>query len=228
MTKVAGYIRVSGINQVDGSSLDVQKAQIEAYATMKGFELVSIYCDAAVSGGKPIADRPEGSKLMESIQAGEVDGMIIVKLDRGFRNTIDCLQTVDHLDKLGVSLHIIDLGGSSIDSQSPAGRFMLTVLAAAAEMERGQIKVRCKSGRDQHRAEGKRLGEIPFGFELAEDGETLVVVPREQEVLTIIRNLKAQGQKLQMIADELNHRGFSTKKGRQWTTGTVWNLLKAA
>ena len=226
--RVSGYIRVSSMTQTDGSSLDVQKAQIEAYCALKGFELVNVYCDAAVSGGKPISGRPEGSKLMASIENGEIQAMIICKLDRGFRNTIDCLQTVDALDKLNVALHIVDMGGSSVDSQSPMGRFMLTVLAAAAELERGQIRQRCESGRNQHKAENKRVGEIPFGYELDSDGETLVEVPREQEALQIMRTLKAQGQTVRQIAHELNSRGFTTKKGKEWTAGTTWNILKVA
>ena len=139
--------------------------------------MVNVYCDAAVSGGKPISDRPEGAKLMAAVQDGEIDVVIITKLDRGFRKVVDCIQSCDEFDKLGVALHIIDLGGSSIDSQSPAGRFMLTVLAAAAEMERGQIKVRCASGREQHRAEGKVIGGLPYGYALDVDGKTLVEEP---------------------------------------------------
>lgn len=226
MARVSGYIRVSSMNQVDGSSLDVQRTQIQAYCQLKGLELVNIYTDAAVSGGKPIDQRPEGSQLMESIRAGEINGMIIVKLDRGFRNTIDCLQTVDELDKLNVSLHIIDLGGSSVDSQSPAGRFMLTVLAAAAEMERGQIKVRCNSGREKHRAEGKRIGEIPFGWTLDADGETLIEVAEEQEAIRLVHDLRSKGQKLQEIADKLTESGYRTKKGGAWTTNVIHKILK--
>lgn len=228
MTRVSGYIRVSSMNQVDGSSLDVQRTQIQAYCQLKGLELVSIYTDAAVSGGKPIDQRPEGSMLMESIRAREISGMIIVKLDRGFRNTIDCLQTVDELDKLSVSLHIIDLGGSSVDSQSPAGRFMLTVLAAAAEMERGQIKVRCNSGREKHRAEGKRLGEIPFGYELDTDGETLIEVAGEQEAIRLVHHLRSQGQTLKQIANRLDELGYKPKKGGAWTTNVIHRILKKA
>ena len=228
MTKVSGYIRVSAINQVDGSSLEVQRQQIEAYCSMKNLELVNIYCDAAVSGGKPIDGRPEGSKLMADIRNGEINGMVIVKLDRGFRNTIDCLRTVDELDKLNVALHIIDMGGSSVDSQSPMGRFMLTVLVAAAELERGQIRQRCESGRNQHKAENKRVGEIPFGYELAEDGETLIGVPEEQEAITLVLELRSRGETLRHIAETLDSLGYTPKKGGAWTTNVINRILKKA
>ena len=228
MKKVAGYVRVSSLNQVDGSSLEVQQQQIAAYCAMKNLELVQVYTDAAISGGTDIDQRPEGSKLMTSIRTGEVDGMVLVKLDRGFRSVVNCLQTVDELDKLNVSLHIIDLGGSSVDSQSPAGRFMLTVLAAAAEMEKGQIKQRCNTGRAQHRAEGKRLGEIPFGYDLDPDGETLVENATEQEAIMLVQELRSRGETLRQIAETLDSLGYSPKKGGAWTTNVVNRILKKA
>jgi DNA invertase Pin-like site-specific DNA recombinase len=226
--KAAAYIRVSGLSQVDGTSLDVQRNQIETYCLLKKMELTHTYCDAAISGGKPIEQRPEGSRLMEAVRSGEINAIVVSKLDRGFRNTVDCLNTVDVLDKLGVSLHIIDLGGSSVDSQSPAGRFMLTVLAAASEMERGQIRVRCASGREKHRAEGKIIGGLPYGFRLGTDGKTLVEEPIEQEALLLIHGLKESGHSLREIATELNAQGYTTKKGGTWTHGHVQGVLRRA
>lgn len=226
--RTAAYIRVSGVSQVEGTSLDVQKTQIQAYCTLKGLELVNVYCDAAVSGGKPIEERSEGAKLMAAVNSGDVKAIVISKLDRGFRNTVDCLQTVDMLDKLAVSLHIIDLGGSSVDSQSPAGRFMLTVLAAAAEMERGQIKVRCASGREKHRAEGKVIGGLPYGYNLDVDGKTLIENPVEQEALALIHSLHSEGRSLREIGAELNARGYQAKKGGSWTHGQVQSVLRKA
>ena len=95
--RVAGYIRVSSLHQIDGSSLESQEQMIRAYCMMKSFKLVQVYVDAAISGGVDIDQRPEGSKLMQSIRTGEVDGMILVKLDRGFRSVVNCLQTCDEL-----------------------------------------------------------------------------------------------------------------------------------
>jgi len=223
--KAAGYIRVSSVSQFEGTSLDVQKTQIQAYCTLRNLELVDVYCDPAVSGGRPIEDRPEGSRLMAAVRAGEIQSIVITKLDRGFRDTRDCLATVDTLDKLGVSLHIIDLGGGSVDSQSPAGRFMLTVLAAAAEMERGQIKVRCASGRERRRAEGKTVGGLPFGYQLGADGKTLVPDLNEQRLILEVKDLKAQGLSLRAIARDLNERGIKGKRGGIWQLKQVRAIL---
>ena len=224
--RVAGYIRVSGDKQVDGTSLDVQTSQIQAYCALKSFDLADIFCDPAVSGGKPIESRPEGSKLMASVVGGDIKAVVVSKLDRGFRNTIDCLQTVDKLDQLNVSLHIIDLGGNSIDSHSPAGRFMLTVLAAAAEMERGMIRDRCNSGRNKKRSEGKVIGGLPFGYQLGID-RVLIPDIYEQGILTDVKKLKASGLSCNAIAQELNRRGMRTKKGGTWQATQIIRMLKS-
>jgi site-specific DNA recombinase len=226
--RAAGYVRVSTTEQTEGTSLQAQENQVKAYCALKGIELVDLFVDAGVSGGKPIAERPEGSRLVELVISGEVQCVVVVKLDRAFRNTVDCLQTVTEWERAGVALHIIDLGGNSIDTTSPAGRFMLTVLSAAAEMERGMIRDRCNSGRASRKAQGYRVGEVPFGFSLADDGRTLVENPDEQRVLSVIHDLRSKGLSLRAIADELNRQGYKAKKGGAWKYGQVQSVLRRA
>jgi len=226
--KAAGYCRVSSKDQTNGTSLDAQKAAITAYAAMKGLELVGIFSDEAISGGKPLSERPEGAELCGLIDKGEINCVVVTKLDRGFRNVVDCLSTVDQWHAVNVGLHIIDLGGSSVDTQSPMGRFMLTVLAAAAEMEKGMIRDRCNVGRRARKAEGKRIGEIPYGYVLGEDGKTLIEDPEEQRALEISHEMRERGASLRQISDELNRREIKAKKGGKWTHGQVQSVLKRA
>ncbi|MBV6342312.1 recombinase family protein, partial [Candidatus Magnetobacterium casense] len=89
--RAVGYARVSSQEQVDGTSLKSQVDQLRGYATLRGMDLVDILVDAGVSGGMPIAERPAGAALEGMIQAGEVQCVIVLKLDRAFRNTVDCL-----------------------------------------------------------------------------------------------------------------------------------------
>jgi site-specific DNA recombinase len=227
--RAAGYARVISQEQVDGSSLKSQQEQIRAYCTMKGIELASIFVDGGVSGGTPLSERPAGSELVKSLKEGKADIVILTKLDRGFRDTVDCLQTVDVWEKSRISLHIIDMGGNSVDTTSAAGRFMLTVLVSAAEMEKNRIRERCNEGRKVRKAEGKRIGEIPFGWTLEDDGKSLVENPEEQAALSLIRSLRAEGRTLRAIANTLNERGIPTKKGRGlWTHAQVQSILRRA
>src|SRR5215469_7729294 len=88
--KVYGYCRVSTIAQADeGESLDVQRRQLNGYATMNGLSLDHVFIERGVSGSRPLADRPEGGKLLAVLQPGDV--LITPKLDRMFRSALDAL-----------------------------------------------------------------------------------------------------------------------------------------
>ena len=226
--KAAGYCRVSSQEQLDGTSLQSQQDQIASYATMKDIDLVTVLVDAAVSGGDPLADRPEGARLANMIEAGEVDTVIITKLDRGFRSASDCLNNIEAWEKSAVSLHILNLGGQQIDTSTPMGKFFITVMAGAAELERNMIKERCNEGRKALKAEGKRIGEVPYGWILADDGKSLVEVSEEQEVRRLIQSSRDYGMTLRQIATELNKAGCVAKKGGTWTHGQVQSVLKRA
>ena len=90
--------------------------------------------------------RPGLDKLQADIGNRKVKTVIVWKLDRAFRNALDCLRTVDEWDRLGCSLRVIDLGGQPIDTKSASGKFMLTVVAAVAEMERTNSRERQAAG----------------------------------------------------------------------------------
>ena len=87
----AGYIRVSSTDQADNTSLKAQRRQIESYCQLKGIELVEIFSDPAVSGGKPLAHRPAGSRLIEKIALKEINCVVLSKLDRGFRSFVPAI-----------------------------------------------------------------------------------------------------------------------------------------
>lgn len=223
--KVIGYARVSSVEQMENTSLEAQKKAMQDYCRLKNFDLVAICQDAGVSGSKPLCERKEGGLFVEAINKGIVQGVLITKLDRAFRDTIDCLQNVRAWENQGISLHIIDLGGASVDTASPSGRFTLTVLAAAAEMERARIQERCNEGRRARRQEGKRIGEIPYGYDLEYNTNKLVENNGEQEVVRFIRDLRSSNASLRFIAKTLNQKHL-TKKGRSWRAQQVANILK--
>lgn len=227
--KAVGYCRVSSREQVDGTSLASQEHMIRAYTAMKGIELVDVLVDAGVSGGKPLATRPEGSRLVALVESGDVQSIIICKLDRGFRSASDCLINVENWERANVSLHILNLGGTTIDTSTPTGKFFITVMAGAAELERNMINERCQEGRKACKAAGRRIGEVPFGWILDNDGKTLVPEATEQDALALVYSLRSEGHSLRAIATELNRRGFQPKKGRGvWSHGQVQSLLRVA
>lgn len=140
----------------------------------------------------------------------------------GFRNATDCLSTVEQWDKAGIALHVIDLGGNAIDTTSAAGRFMLVVLAGAAEMERNLTRERTRSAMAVKRANGQRVGAVPYGFDVAHDGSTLVPIEVEQAVIADIRTMRSKGMTLEAIARTLTAGDIPTKTGNS----SRWSGLK--
>jgi site-specific DNA recombinase len=226
--KAFSYLRVSSESQISGTSLLSQQREIEAYAQRTGLELVRTFTDAGISGGIALADRPQGKAMIEALERSEAMVVIVTKLDRGFRSASDCLNCAETWERAGISLHLLNLGGQTIDTSSPVGKFFLTVMAGAAELEKNLIRERCNEGRKARKKEGKRIGQVPFGYKLADDGRTLLEDQREQEALTLIRALRSKGHSLRAIAAELNARNIRAKKGGTWKHGQVQSVLKRA
>ena len=154
--------------------------------------------------------------------------MVMLKLDRMFRNAGDCLTTVEKWERGGVSLHVIDLGGNAIDTQSAAGRFMLVVMAGVSEMERNLTRERTKAAMAVKRAAGQRVGAIPFGFDLGDDGSSLIPNPTEQEVILTIRRMRSvERLTLKAIASTLTSEGIPTKTGKSatWSHQVIRRIL---
>ncbi len=229
--KAIGYTRCSTNEQADsGLGLDSQAERIKAYCTMRGIDLADIITDAGVSGGKPLASRDGGQRLLSALKGRQAESVVMLKLDRMFRNAGDCLTTVERWEKSGVALHVVDLGGNAIDTTSAAGRFMLVVLAGAAEMERNLTRERTRSAMAVKRANGQRIGSVPYGYDLANDGETLVSNEAEQNVIAEIQAWRSARWTLEQIANELTTRRAPTKtsKSGRWTHQAVARILRRA
>lgn len=227
--KAIGYTRVSTVEQADsGLGLEAQAERIKAYCTLKGLYLVEIITDAAVSGGKPLGQREGGERLLTAMRDKRVKAVVMLKLDRGFRDAADCLTTVDQWEKAGIALHVVDLGGNAIDTTSAAGRFMLVVLAGAAEMERNLTRERTRSALAMKKAKGERVGGVPYGFNLGGDGSTLTRNEAEQAVLADIRQMRTGGMTLQEIAASLTAQSVRTKTGRsaKWSHQAIARILR--
>ncbi|MBI1744426.1 recombinase family protein [Candidatus Acetothermia bacterium] len=202
MKKAFGYTRVSTEEQArEGLSLPAQVERIRAYCSAQGIRLSKILSDEGVSAAKPLAKRPAGAKLLEAISARDADTVVAIKLDRLFRDAVDCLATVKTWDEQGIALHLLDLGGSAFNSASALGRFFLTVMAGAAEMERNLISERTKGALTYKRSKGEWLGAAPFGHRW-ENGK-LLVDEMEQEIMAAMRcDRKAKHLSVRELADK--------------------------
>lgn len=225
MCKVYGYIRVSTTKQKDnGHSLDAQQEKIKAYCTMRGFDLAGVFVDPGQSGSKPLASRPDGGTcLVAALRKG--DHVIVTRLDRAFRNVVDCRSTVDEWDRKGIALHLIDLGGISIDTKTSAGRLFITMLSGFAEMERDLASDRTKAVSTHLRATGRVFSKPPYGYGV--EGDRLVPNASEQKVIQRMKTLRAEGLSFKRIADRLAAEGVPTKNGGKWHQFTISKVLSS-
>lgn len=228
MQSAIGYVRVSTHEQAaSGLGLTAQRDRIAAYCALRGLELARVEEDAGVSGGTPLAARPGGQALVRGLRRRGTWHVVMLKLDRGFRNAADCLATVESWERQRVTLHIIDLGGNAIDTASAAGKFMLTVLAGAAEMERNLTRERTRAAMQVKRERGERISRwVSFGYRLTTSG-AVVVDHREQRTISAIKRMRSAGKSLRAIAEELAGRGMCGRRGQPISPKTVWAVLRA-
>ena len=166
-TKVYTYTRVSTAMQIDGYSLDAQKSRMKAFAEYNDYEIVREYEDAGKSG-KSIEGRIQFSQMMDDIKEGKdgVSYVLVFKLSRFGRNAADVLSTLQIMQDFGVNLICVEDG---IDSSKDAGKLMISVLSAVAEIERENIRVQTMEGRIQKAREGKWNGGFaPYGYQLVD------------------------------------------------------------
>ena len=166
-TKVYIYTRVSTTMQIDGYSLDAQKARMKAYAAFNDYQIVGEYEDAGKSG-KSIEGRASFCRMMEDIKSGKdgVSYVLVFKLSRFGRNAADVLSTLQVMQDFGVNLICVEDG---IDSSKDAGKLMISVLSAVAEIERENIRVQTMEGRIQKAREGRWNGGFaPYGYRLVD------------------------------------------------------------
>ena len=181
--KVYTYTRVSTAMQIDGYSLEAQKARMKAFSDFNSYEIVGEYEDAGKSG-KSIEGRIQFNQMMEDIKSGKdgVSFVLVFKLSRFGRNAADVLSTLQVMQDFGVNLICVEDG---IDSSKDAGKLMISVLSAVAEIERENIRVQTMEGRIQKAREGRWNGGFaPYGYRLV-DGK-LVINEEEAEAIRII------------------------------------------
>lgn len=218
------YTRVSSDKQAEsGAGLAAQAAAISTYAKQAGLELVESYSDDGISGAAGIEGRPGLAAAIGRLRRGDV--LVVAKRDRLGRDMMATLTIERAVAKRGASIVSADGVGNG---DGAADAFMRSVMDAAAQFERDLIKARTRAAMAEKRKAGHRIGEVPFGWSLAADGN-LEPVPAEQEILDLIRELRESGVSLRSIAKQLTDLGIVTKKGKaKWSHSTVQSVLSRA
>jgi site-specific DNA recombinase len=222
--RAIGYARVSTSGQaVDGVSLDAQRAKIEAMASLQDMELVDVVIDGGASA--KTLDRPGLSSVLALVRARAVDCIVIAKLDRLTRSVRDLADLLDTFRRYDVALVSV---AESLDTKSAAGRLVLNIMSSVSQWEREAIGERTREALAHKRARGERVGQVPYGSQLAADGVTLEACAAELATLDRMRALRASGLTLAATAAVLNREGHSTRRGSAWTSTTVHQMTRGA
>ena len=193
--KAVGYIRVSTEDQArEGVSLDNQAAKIKSYASLNDLELVEVIRDEGASGKS--LDRAGMIRLLDMVQKGIVDAVIVYKLDRLSRKTIDTLNLIEKIEGQGIAFHSIS---EKVDTKSATGKFFLTIISAMAQMERDLIAERTKDALSHKKDKGEWCGRVPFGFRI-EDNH-LVEDLEQIKVIQKAKRLRRSGKSMRDIAN---------------------------
>ena len=224
--KVYIYTRVSTTMQIDGYSLDAQKARMKASADFNDYQIVGEYEDAGKSG-KSIEGRASFCRMMEGIKSGK-DGVayvLVFKLSRFGRNAADVLSTLQVMQDFGVNLICVEDG---IDSSKDAGKLMISVLSAVAEIERENIRVQTMEGRIQKAREGRWNGGFaPYGYRLV-DGVLQINEDEAPAIRTIFEQYVNTDTGANGLSKYLETHGFQ-KLARQNGTSPLFSatLIRA-
>jgi DNA invertase Pin-like site-specific DNA recombinase len=149
--RVAIYARVSTAN--NGQDPTMQTRELREYCGRRGWKVAGEYVDLGISGTKE--KRPELDRLMADAHRRRFDAVIVWKFDRFARSVSHLLRALETFQALGI--HFVSLS-ESLDTSTPAGKMVFTVLGAVAELERSLIVERVKAGLRNAKAKGKQLG----------------------------------------------------------------------
>jgi len=230
---VIGYPRVSTEEQArDGKSLELQVEKIRAYCALYNLRLVRIVPDAGVSAKS--LDRPGIKQVIAALESGEVDGVVITKLDRLTRSLADWSVLIERFfdQRAGRALFSVN---DSIDTRTASGRMVLNIIMTIAQWEREIIAERTAEVLQGKIRRGERCGRVRYGYALdesgprhSETGRPIKLRPneREQGVIAQMRAWRAQGLDYRAMCALLADLGIETQSGgRVWLPATVHRIL---
>ena len=216
------YLRVSGLTQIDGGGLDRQLQTIEHYARDSGYEIVRVF-EEAISGTTDETERPAFQEMMADILGDGVRTVLVESLDRLGREFRVQESLVIYLASKGVDLISARTGENVTEAieADPLRKALVQMQGIFGELEKNQLVMRLKRGKERARAEGRRVdGPRRYG----ENSE------HERQIIRKIRLLRRRrrgGYKpftYREIADKLNQEGSLTAKGKRWCAQHVWHV----
>jgi DNA invertase Pin-like site-specific DNA recombinase len=221
-----GYVRVSRVAGREGAayiSPDVQKEAIQRWADYRGVTIARWEIDEDQSGGTQ--DRPGLRRVLERVERGETDGIVVWRLSRFARNVAGALADLERLDAAGGHFASVE---EAIDPTGPFGQFVLTTLLAIAKLERDNTVAGWQTAKQRAVLRGAHIGPTPFGYARHDGGEKSGILypdPVQAPAVKAVYEGRAGGLSLSALAALMDQRA-PRENGGAWTTTQVLRILR--
>jgi DNA invertase Pin-like site-specific DNA recombinase len=223
--KIIGYLRVSTDQQAEsGLGLEAQRNAIADYAKKTGQEVCEIFSDEGLSGSLSLEKRPGMLGAISSLKKGDI--LVVAKRDRIGRDPLVVAMIESAITRKGAK--IISAAEEGTNNDDPSSILMRRMIDAFGEYERLIIKARTKAALKTKKDKGQRVGHIPFGYKLADDGIQLEEDELEQSILSQMRDLRDSGYSIRKIAKEMNTREAFNRGLSKWNHASVHRVMKMA
>ena len=229
--RLALYTRVSTIEQSEeGYSIDEQERLLRSWAEKNNYEVYKCYSDRGISG-KDIKNRPALKELLKDAEEKKFDMVISWKINRISRKLADVLKIVDILEKNDITFKSYS---EPFETDTPAGKMQFQMMALIGEFERGTIAQNVKMGMCAKAKAGEWCGGRVLGYDLvpveSQEGakrrkNRLTINEKEAEAVRFIFNEYVNGKGYKAITNQLNKLGYKTKKGNDFSVGSIREIL---
>ena len=216
--KAVIYARFSSNNQRE-ESITAQLRAAHEYAKAKGYEVIKEYADEALSGRTD--DRPAFQQMLTDAQEGLFDVLIVHKIDRFARNRYDSAIHKRSLRKANVKIEYVEL---RLDD-SPESALIESIFEGWAEYYSANLAKEVKKGMKETALQAKHNGGLPpLGYSVNSE-KRYEIIPEEAEAIKFIFDSVLQKYSYREICDSLNQKGYRTKKGSQFRSNSLFDIL---
>ena len=225
--RLVAYVRVSSNEQAERGTIEQQKKAIRRWANQHSHKIIRFCCDEAVSGKLDALARPGLACVLDGLQGGKLDGVVMAKLDRLARELTVQEATLALFWRTGAKVLTLDAGEVLADDPSdPMRTAMRQMMGVFAQLERGLIRARLEAGKAHKAEQGGYVGGAPR-FGTRAERRHLVEVPEEAETVARIVELREAGCSYRQIVALLNEEGRTTKHDHPWIAPTVRRTYEA-
>lgn len=219
--KVAIYVRVSTDEQAkEGFSIPAQRERLRAFCASQGWEIVQEYIEEGWSAKD--LERPQMKQLLKDIKKGNIDIVLVYRLDRLTRSVLDLYLLLQTFEKYNVAFRSAT---EVYDTSTAMGRLFITLVAALAQWERENLAERVKFGIEQMIDEGKKPGgHSPYGYKFDKDFNC-TMIEEEANVVRMIYRMYCDGYGYRSIADRLNELGIKPRIAKEWNHNSIRDIL---